>query len=666
MTDKPEVMNGESLDIAAQRRAELKQLFPGVFTETKDANGQIVSSIDFERLKAELGTFSDFYEGRRERYGMEWPGKRECMKIIQEPSRASLRPCPEESIDWETTKNIFIEGDNLEVLKLLQKSYYGKVKMIYIDPPYNTGKEFIYPDNYQQTLDTYLAYTGQLDDDGKKFSTNTASEGRFHSKWLNMLYPRLYLAKNLLADDGVIFISIDDNEVTNLKCICDELFGEENFLSQIIVQSNKRGQTYKDIAKCHEYILVYYKSESSSLSELDKTDGSLPFEDAYGGYDLWELRNRNPKFGRHNRPNLFYPVYVDKDAINEEGLAKVSLTKSDLYSVEVFPRNSSGDDSCWRWGKDKFIKDGLNAEPVSVWARQKRDGEWNIYEKSRKNTTKAKSIWQDNAVISEQGTVESGRLGLSGVLEFPKPLELVKRCIKLATSEDDIILDFFAGSGTTFHAALLQSLEDGFNRQCICVQLPEPTFEIVNEQKIPKRSSPEAFSQGFETIAEVSKERIRRSINTIRGENAETIDTGVKVFKLDKSSFREWNTNDEQDNQKLIRQLELAVENVIENSNEDDILFELLLKSGFSLSESISRLSIAGKNLFSIANGALIICLEEQITTELIDSVVELEPMQFICLDKGFQGNDQLKANTVQAFKARSKDSETEMVFKVV
>lgn len=265
MTHKPEVMSGESLDIAAQRRDELKQLFPGVFTETKDADGNVVSTIDFERLKAELGTFSDIYEGRRERYGMEWPGKRDCMKVIQEPSRATLKPCPDESVDWDTTKNLFIEGDNLEVLKLLQKSYYGKVKMIYIDPPYNTGNEFIYPDNYQENLDTYLAFAGLLDDEGKKFTTNTASEGRFHSKWLNMMFPRIYLAKNLLKEDGVIFVSIDDNEVENTRRLLDEIFGEENFVAQFTWSGGRKNDS-KLVSVSHEYVVCYVKS-SAYLAE---------------------------------------------------------------------------------------------------------------------------------------------------------------------------------------------------------------------------------------------------------------------------------------------------------------------------------------------------------------------------------------------------------------
>jgi len=261
MSNPDTQMNGDSLNVTEQRRKELKQLFPGVFTETRNDKGELVDTLDFERLKAELGSFSEIYDNRRERYGMDWPGKRDCLRLIQAPSSATLKPCREESVDFDTTENLFIEGDNLEVLKLLQKSYYGKVKMIYIDPPYNTGKEFIYPDNFSESLDTYLQYAGLKDNEGRTFSTNTANEGRFHTKWLNMMYPRLYLARNLLQEDGVIFISIDDNEVENLRRMCNEIFGEENFIATLIWQkvfSPKNSAKY--ISEDHDYILVYCRN----------------------------------------------------------------------------------------------------------------------------------------------------------------------------------------------------------------------------------------------------------------------------------------------------------------------------------------------------------------------------------------------------------------------
>jgi adenine-specific DNA-methyltransferase len=659
MTDLNTQMSGESLDITEQRKQELKQLFPGVFTEVKNDKGEIVEAIDFERLKAELGSFSELYEGRRERYGMDWPGKRDCLRLIQEPSRATLKPCREESVDFDNTENLFIEGDNLEVLKLLQKAYYGKIKMIYIDPPYNTGKEFIYPDNFSESLETYLSYAGLSGEDGKKFSTNSANEGRFHTKWLNMMFPRLYLARNLLCEDGVIFISIDDNEVQNLRRICDEIFGEDNFLSQIIVQSNKRGQTYKEIAKCHEYILVYYKTECSELGELEKSEDALPYKDELGSYDLWELRNRNPKFGRHNRENLYYPIYVDVKSVDGEGLARVSLEKTQDFSVEVTPVNSEGVDGCWRWSKDKLIKDGITVNPQSIFARQRRDGGWNIYEKSRKSTTKAKSIWSDNLVINEQGTIEAGRLDMSGMLEHPKPIELIKRCIKLATTEGDIVLDFFAGSGTTYHSVLSQTIEDGLKRKTILVQIPEPTYEIIKDKKIPKTGCDAAFLSGHGTIASVAKERMRRAIRMANHDVSSQLsftdkgrlDLGFKVLKLNRSNFKQWQiSNIELMDDELKKQLELHIDQVDPNATQEDILYELLIKAGVMPTKKIELIELADHAVFSVDDGGWLICLQDKVEQALIDAVLEKEPVQFICLDRAFHGNDQLKANAVSCF----------------
>jgi adenine-specific DNA-methyltransferase len=635
---KPAKMDLKSKSITEEQKEKLRELFPEVFAEGK---------IDFDKLKLTLGEEID--DGI-ELYGMQWHGKRDCFKVIQQASMGTLKPCKEESVNFDDTENLFIEGDNLEVLKLLQKSYYGKVKMIYIDPPYNTGKEFIYPDNYKENLDTYLAYTAQVDDEGKKFSTNTETEGRFHSKWLNMMYPRIFLAKNLLMDDGVMFISIDDNEINNLRKLCDEIFGEENFLSQIIVQSNKRGQTYKEISKCHEYLLVYYKSDASSLGELDKKDGSLPYTDEYGDYDLWELRNRNPKFGRHNRPNLYFPIYVDPNSKKNNDLCEISLEKGDRFSVEALPRNSQGDDSCWRWSQKKVISDGIKASPQVLFAKQKRDGDWNIYEKSRKNTTRAKSIWADTGVISEQGTVESGQLKMGGMLEFPKPLELIKRCVQLATEKDDIVLDFFAGSATTAHAVMQLNAEELRRNKYIMVQLPEPC-----------REGSGALKAGFKTIADIGKERIRRSIGKIEGsfgndcgEDNRNLDLGFKSFALDRSNFNIWDgeIGQEPTEEKLTKQLELGVDHINPNSTPEDILYELLLKSGFELTTKVESAEMAGKTVYSIENDALLICLEDNLTKEVITEMARRQPARVVCLDQGFAGNDQLKTNAVQIMKS--------------
>jgi adenine-specific DNA-methyltransferase len=646
--------DGSSADVVQNLVDTLRPLIPEAFTEGK---------IDFEALRETLG---DYIDDRPERYTFTWNGKSRARRIAQTPSTGTLRPCPEESVNWDTTKNLFIEGDNLEVLKLLQKSYHKKVKMIYIDPPYNTGKEFIYPDKFQDNLDTYLRYSGQVTVEGFKLSPNAETSGRYHTNWLNMMYPRLKLARNLLADDGVLFVSIDDNEDSNLRKMCNEIFGEENFLSKIVIQSNKRGQTYKEIAKCHEYLFVYYKSDNSSLGELDKEDGSLPFEDAEGNYDLWELRNRNPKFGRHNRPNLYYPIYIDPDSRNDEGLFNISIDEGENFSEVVFPKNSQGEDSCWRWSKDKVLKDGINITPQVLYGKIKRDGGWNIYEKSRKSTTKAKSIWADTGVISEQGTVESGRIGMGGMLEFPKPLELIRRCVQLGTVDGDIVMDFFAGSGTTAHAVMQQCVNDRQNRKCISVQLPEPTYEYKNGERIAKTINKKAFEAGLETIADIAKERIRRVAKKIEAERMEktkeskekfpgmneempNLDLGFKVFKLDSSSICPWDA----DFDNLERTLFNSVENIKQNRSEADVLYELLLKYGLDLAVPIEERQIAGKTVFIIGAGALIVCLGDDISLDVVEGIAALkdelhpEVMRVVFKDAGFE-DDVVKTNTVQ------------------
>ena len=589
--------DGESTDIVQENIQHLKKLFPDAFTE----NG-----LNFHTLRQLLGDLKVLDQGE-ERYGLNWQGKKQVRQIALTPSLGTLLPCPEESVDWDTTQNLFIEGENLEVLKLLQKSYANKIKVIYIDPPYNTGKEFVYRDKFQDNLDNYLKYTGQIDDEGLKFTSNTETNGRKHTNWLNMMYPRLKLARSLLRENGVLFISIDDNEQPNLRYICDEIFGEENFLSQIIIQSNKRGQTYKEIAKCHEYLLVYYKTDNSSLGEIEKEDNSLPFSDQFGPYELRELRNRNPKFGKHNRPNLYYPIYIDPNSKNEYGLYGISLKKSESFSIEVFPKNSAGEDSCWRWGKEKVQKDGINANPKVLYGKAKQDGGWNICEKSRKSTTKVKSIWTDTKVISEQGTVESGRLEMGGLLEFPKPLELVKRCIQLATSEDELVLDFFAGSSTSAHAVMQLNTEDKAKRKFIMVQLPEPCDEKTN-----------ACKAGYKTIAEISKERIRRAAKKIKDENPDYDgDLGFKVFKLDNSNLRAWNPYDSD----LEKTLHDNIERIVEGRSDQDILYELLLKRGLELTVPIEQRKIADKTVYSIDNGNLIACLAKTLTENEVEEL---------------------------------------------
>jgi len=668
-------MNGESLDIAEQRKRELVQLFPGVFTETENENGDLVTSVDFNKLKAELGEFTDVYENHRERYAMEWPGKKEALKLIQEPSRATLKPCREESLDFDNTENLFIEGDNLEVLKLLQKSYYGKVKMIYIDPPYNTGKEFIYPDKYSENLETYLAYAGLVDDEGKKFTTNTAAEGRFHTKWLNMMHSRLYLARNLLKDDGAIFISISDNEINNLKKLCDSIFGEENFVSQVVWQKSKRGDA-KLIANIHEYVLVYTKnkgkaiasgvwrrrkegvdevlSEYQSLKETLENDHDK-IRDAmlkwYKNLKDSDPRKSHKHYSRSDDRGLYF---ADNFAGPDDG--RKSRPRHDIiHPITGKPckKPSTG----WRWDESKTqwalaqdpprIHFGINEETIPC----------------RKSYLIETSEEPFPSVIYADGrsaTLEVESLVGKGIFQFPKNKEIIEQFIRILCKRDDIVLDLFAGSGSTGHAVydLMHSGEEKL--KYVLVQLPEKN---ENESK--------AYLKGYKTIADVGKQRLRMASKGYSLENSDqdnALDFGFKVFKLNKSNFKQWQTSLDIEVDNVLEQLELHVDHIEGSASQEDVLYELLLKSGFMPTEKVTVLDLEGGKVFSIAEDALLICLEEIITAELINSVVEKEPLQFICLDKAFHGNDQLKANTVQTFASlnQGRDKSERIEFRTV
>ncbi len=607
----------------------LKALFPDAFTEDK---------IDFDRLKRILG---GAIQTDRERYGLNWAGKANAIHALQYLSVGTLKPVREESVNFDTTENLIIEGDNLEVLKLLQKSYFGKVKMIYIDPPYNTGNEFIYPDNFREGLEDYLKYSGQKSSEGTATSSTRETDGRYHSKWLSMMYPRLFLAKNLLSDEGSIFISIDDHEIHNLRLLMNDIFGEEYFTAEIIVRANSRGQTYKQIAKTHEYLLVYTKSLDAELLELEKRAemDDLDCEDAIGRFNIRELRNRNPKFGRHNRPNLFYPIYVNTEALDEDGYAPVSLNQNETYFSEVLPLNSQSIESCWRWGKKLFVQNvGIDTMHSTVVAKQKQDGSWGIYEKYRKTTYKPKSIWDENTFLTETGTVQLRELELAEYFPFPKPVELIKRCVQLATVDGDIVLDFFAGSGTTAQAVFEVNKEDSGNRRFILAQLPEKTG-----------------IEKFPTIVHILRERVRRVIKKMN-ESDETVlnmsdeeqDRGFKALRLTASNFKIWEGREgEADEDAIAAQLELFADNLLPDATPEDILFEILIKSGYDLNVPREEISIAGQPVYSIAEGESFICLEREINRETLEGMIERKPKSVICLDEAFHGDDALLTNTL-------------------
>ncbi|MCW5829130.1 MAG: site-specific DNA-methyltransferase [Deltaproteobacteria bacterium] len=630
MPDTPEKLDLRSHDIAGDKLQELLRLFPEVRTEG--------GKIDLDKLKLALGQTVDI---GRERYGMNWPGKADCFKTIQRPSLGTLRPCPEESVNFDTSENLIIEGDNLEVLKLLQKSYLGKVKMIYIDPPYNTGNDFIYPDNYSESLQTYLEYTGQVDAEGKRFSTNTEADGRFHSKWMNMMYPRLYLARNLLRDDGVIFISIDDSEVKNLRSICDDIFGEESFLATICWQKKYAPANDKtDFSATHDFICVYaktrqYSNAGKALALLNKTERTSETNSAYKNPDndsrgLWRADNYKCNKTAEQRPNLFYPI------------------KHPKTGEDIWPDKSA----VWRYSKERHLK---NVEEGRIWWGLNLDNKVPAYKRflSDVGGVIADTWWtHEESGHNDEAKKEIKQIfpGAESAFDTPKPVRLLHRILGLATSteDDETVLDFFAGSGTTGHAVLDLNKEDGGNRKFILVQLPEPTGR-----------------KDYPTIADITKERVRRVIKKLNEEETGKLrlgeageqDRGFRVFKLTDSNFKAWNANVEPDARKLAEQLALHVSHVRDERSADDILYELLLKSGFPLTSKIERLNLAGKTVYSVLDGAFLICLEPALTHDLIRAIADRKPQRVVCLDKGFEGNDQLKANAVQIFKTKGIES---------
>jgi adenine-specific DNA-methyltransferase len=640
-----------SHDIAEDKKQELLRLFPEIRTEG--------GKIDLERLKLILGETVDV---GKERYGMNWPGKADCFKAIQSPSLGTLRPCPEESVNFDTTENLIIEGDNLEVLKLLQKSYLGKVKMIYIDPPYNTGNDFIYPDNYTESLQTYLEYTGQVDAQGKKFSTNTEADGRFHSKWLSMMYSRLYVARNILRDDGVFFISADDHEVDNLRKICDEILGEENFMAQIGVINNLKGRNdRKNVATCHEYLLIYGKTLEAELLGIPLSAGQraeYKYTDENGEkYSLRDLRKRGRPDRREDRPNMFFPIYFNLRT------KRCSLERSSEADVEILPKRGDESDGRWRWGRERVGQNLAILEPRYAKKNDRWDIDHRIYLKSAvatqingeddldedeeptERTSKSKSFWMGGEFSTDVGRREFKTLVPEAEYDYPKSVSFLKRCLHLGLAAGDLVVDFFAGSGPTAQAALEMNKEDDGGRKFILVQLPELTGQ-----------------EDYHTISEICKERVRRVIKKLndategklRLEGKQKQDRGFRVFKLAESNFKAWNANvPTGDVATLQEQLELHIDHIRDGRAAEDILYEILLKSGFPLTTPVEKLAIEGKTVFSTAGRALLICLERNLTLELIRAMAEQKPERIVCLDEGFAGNDQLKANAVQIFKTK-------------
>ncbi len=634
--------DGQSLNIEEQNLQQLKEIFPDVFKEGK---------VDFDSLKAILGEHA---EDKEERYNFTWHGKNKARQIAQTPSTGTLRPCIDESVDWDTTQNLFIEGDNLEVLKLLQKSYHKKVKMIYIDPPYNTGKDFVYKDNFRDNIANYLEITGQIDSEGKKISANTDASGRYHTDWLNMMYPRLKLARNLLKNDGVIFISIDDNEVSNLRKLCDEIYGEDNFIAELAWEKKKKGTFLSNsLTNIKESIIVYSKNINSFnglIGEIKTDTETYPCINASNKREIRII----PKgiLSKYKEKNYFLP----KDS--EISVTTMSLK---LHSDLVIENNILAKDLIiegnWRYTQDKmevfakekdlYITQDLYLRRIVKEARYKTLKDWLPRLGTNKDLTyndfNINNLFEDGWGSNEDGEEEFRLLiGNKNILEFPKPTKLIKKLISSVRDEKCIILDFFAGSATTAHSIMhLNSLDNG-KRKFIMVQLPETCIE-----------SSEAYKSGFLNIAEISKERIRRAGSNIKEDNLDyNGDIGFKVLKLDKTNINQWEANFDN----LSESIDSSEQSIKEDRSQEDVLYEILLKYGLDLTYPIKEHIIAGKTVFDVAFGSLIVCLDDDITKEVIEGIGKLvkeldsESTQIVFKDYGFS-NDAVKVNAIQSLK---------------
>ena len=583
----------QSADLVAGNIEQLKALFPELITE--GPNG---AAVNVDVLKTLVGdqTATD----ADEKYGLNWHGKRRARQLALTPSTGTLRPCPDESVDWETTQNLMIEGDNLEVLKLLQKSYAGKVKLIYIDPPYNTGKDFVYPYNFQDNIKNYLKLTGQLEG-GQKISSNTEASGRFHTDWLNMMYPRLRLARGLLSENGVIFVSLDDGEIDNLRHIMREIFGEENFVSQILWKKRSTPPNDKIIGANHDYIALFCRNiDAVTLNLKDRSQDQVdryknPDNHPKGAWAPGDLL-ANVKGGRYVE-SLNYPIVNPKTGQSH--------------------MPSESERANWRFSKDKineliasdeiyFGEDGRGRPKLKRFLCDVKDG------------VTYPTIW-DFVPLNTNGSSEMQMLfGNSTVFESPKPVGLIRELIKFATNSGDIVLDFFAGSGTTGHAVMAQNATDSSNRRYILVQLPEP---LDAENKDQKAAAEYCDALGKpHTIAELTKERLRRAAAKVRNENPMfTVDTGFRVFKLDTSNIRAWNPNPADLEQTLFAHQD----HLVEGRTESDILYELLLKLGLDLCVPIEHRTVNGKDVHSVGGGVLMACLAETITRDDVEPLAQ-------------------------------------------
>ena len=610
-------MDGMTMDIEQANVEKLKEVFPEVFADGK---------VDLDKLQGLLG---HYIADDKEKYSFSWKGKADSMRLAQKRSTGTLRPCKEESKNWDTTENLYIEGDNLEVLKLLQSSYLNSVKMIYIDPPYNTGNDFVYTDDFADGIAHYKEVTGQA----KKSNPETA--GRYHTNWLNMMYPRLKLARNLLTDDGVIFISIDENEVANLRKICNEIFGEDNFIGTFIWRKKEGGGQAKDYFVIeHEYIVVYRKSEAlqwedekeiRDIKEYKKTDAS-------GRFKITKLAKWGNTARKEDRPSMYFPLVAPDGTL-------------------AFPIAPDGNDGRWRIGKEKMNE--LVQQDLIYW--EKKNDLWIPYEKeyytSQSKTIKQRSILYDIANTGDGTDCLTELFGIKDIFENPKPIEILIKLVKPITTPKDIILDFFSGAATMAHAVMQLNAKDGFSRKYICVQLPEKT-----------EANSVANKAGYKTVSEIGKERIRRAGEKIKEENKdkegiENLDIGFKVFKLDNTNLVKWDNTPTTDEEEVKKRIQQSIFYLVEGRSDLDLMYEIMLKNGLSLTLPVEEREFDGVKAYIINHPdyKVLVCLQPNITLSAVEEMDKETIGTYIFADRCFPDANIL-SNTEEILKKKDKE----------
>jgi len=649
-----EKLKMQTANKADENFKKLAEMFPNAVTEAKNENGEIVRAIDKDVLMQEINT--KVVDGKEERYQFTWPDKKKSVLLANAPINKTLRPCREESVDFDNTENLYIEGDNLEVLKLLQETYLGKIKMIYIDPPYNTGHDFVYEDDFAMNVNDFLLINGEYDEVGNRLFANSESSGRFHTDWLNMIYPRLKIAKDLLTSDGAIFISIDDNELENLTKICNEIFGESNFVGCICrATGTTTGQDANKIGSSCDYCLVYSKSNEFILNGLDMDEKDLKrFNevDEKGRYSTLQLRKTGNADTKEERPNMFFQVTAPDGS-------------------KVYPFGPTGYLSRWRVSRDsyaKLVEDNMivwkksdSFEPVTTEGYEKSP--WTPYVKYylEGRTKQVSNLFQDIEGNKKASIVLKDLLGSKGIFDNPKPVEFLRILIQISTNSDDYILDFFSGSGTTAHAAIDYSAKTNEKRKFIMVQLPEETDE-----------KSEAYKAGYKNICEIGKERIRRAGQKIRneqlgikneGDNSSlqtpnsSLDTGFRVLKCDTSNMKDVYYNPAEYEPSLFSSLE---DNIKEDRTPEDLLFQVMLDLGILLSSKIQvrseKVGMRNYSYFDVEDGYLIACFDKNIDEEVITAIAKQKPYYFVMRDSSM-ATDSVATNFEQIFAAYSPDT---------